>query len=74
MARAELFARTAAASLEIASAATGTANVDTLTTRIGSLLRGTLTNAKPPSRTGTWTAYLNDTALDDLWLLIVWSE
>jgi hypothetical protein len=63
-----------AASLKLSDGPSPTAHSDTLSRDdvLGGLLRGNLASIPLPGSTGPFSLYLDDPAVDDLWLILTW--
>ncbi|MDT7690128.1 MAG: hypothetical protein QOE46_2887 [Acidobacteriota bacterium] len=72
----DVYARTTKAAVEITTTSDGSGPKDTLVpdASLGNLRAGRLKNVPPPTPIGTYTIYLNDPAMTDLWLGLAWGK
>jgi hypothetical protein len=74
--RVDVYARTAKASVEITVQSDGSGPKDTLLpdASLGNLRAGKLEHVPPPPPVGSFTFYLNDQTMTDLWLGLAWGK
>jgi hypothetical protein len=73
---ADLYARTTKAGVEVTAQADGSGPKDTLVpdASLDNLRAGRLVNLPLPSPTGTFTLYLDDSTMTDLWIGLAWGN